>query len=500
MSTPPISDLSIGQEANRRVVFLSHATPDDNDFVVWLGTRLTAAGYEVWSDVTRLLGGESFWKDIDDAIRRHAAKVVVCLSRAAVQKEGVLNEIAISVATGRKLGTAEFTVPVRVDDLPYDELPPQLINRNVIDFSRNWADGLSQLLKVLERDGVPRRGESDVQNALIAWQTCHQQRARSLIELEERIELNWLPIIELPPTVALYEIGVPVSLGDLPRLASAVTWPHFVYGRLIGGFGGLDAFQDDVGPNLPLKTAYTISTSTFLQGRAEDGPAIEGRDARNHVSNMLRQAWDKAMAARDLARYEMADGSTAWWVPSGFLPDDKIHFFKPDGRKGWRQLVGRDNPRNVFWHVGFAAKPVLGVQLHFALRPHVILTVDGKTPIDDRKRMNSLRRGVCKTWFNARWRDLVAGFSQWIGDGEQTLGLSMGISERATVGTRPLLFSAPVSLAADISGANSGIPVDSDTDEEDAELLTERLEDPAFKDIHDSNDEPDIASDDEEAA
>lgn len=262
----------------------------------------------------------------------------------------------------------------------------------------------------------------------------------------------------------------------------------------------LDAFQDDVGPNLPLKTAYTISTSTFLQGRAEDGPAIEGRDARNHVSNMLRQAWDKAMAARDLARYEMADGSTAWWVPSGFLPDDKIHFFKPDGRKGWRQLVGRDNPRNVFWHVGFAAKPVLGVQLHFALRPHVILTVDGKTPIDDRKRMNSLRRGVCKTWFNARWRDLVAGFSQWIGDGEQTLGLSMGISERATVGTRPLLFSAPVSLAADISGANSGIPVDSDTDEEDAELLTERLEDPAFKDIHDFNDEPDIASDDEEAA
>jgi hypothetical protein len=407
-----------------------------------------------------------------------------------------LDEIAISVATGRKLSTAEFTVPVRVDDLPYDELPPQLINRNVIDFSGNWADGLSRLLKVMERDGVPRRAKNDAQQALIAWQICHQQRSRAIVEVKERIESNWLPIIELPSTVALYEIGVPVSIGNLPDLASTVTWPHFVYARLIGGFGTLDAFQDDVGPNLPLKAAYSIETSAFLEGRPEEGPAIDGRDARNHISNMLRQAWDRAMKTRGLAAYELADGSKAWWVPSGFLPDDKIHFVKPGGRKGWRQLVGRDNTRNVFWHVGFAAKPVLNLPLHFTLRPHVILTEDGKTPINDRKRMNSLRRGVCKNWFNARWRDLVAGFAQWAGDGQETLRLPMGTTEMALIGTRPLLFSAPVSLAADATAANSGAMVDSNTDEEDAEFLAERLEDPAFKDI----DEPDDASENEGAA
>lgn len=124
MSTASLEAGSAEQDAARRVVFLSHATPDDNDFVIWLGTRLSAAGYEVWSDVTRLLGGEFFWKDINDAIRQHAAKVVACLSRASVQQEGVLNEIAISVATGKKLGSAEFTVPIRVDNLPYDEFPP----------------------------------------------------------------------------------------------------------------------------------------------------------------------------------------------------------------------------------------------------------------------------------------------------------------------------------------------------------------------------------------
>lgn len=500
MSTASLEAGSPERDVARRVVFLSHATPDDNDFVVWLGTRLSAAGYEVWSDVTRLLGGEFFWKDIDDAIRRHAAKVVSCLSRASIQKEGVLNEIAISVATGKKLGSAEFTVPIRVDDLPYDEFPPQLINRNAIDFSGNWADGLSRLLKVLERDGVPRRAEGDSQQALNAWRVCHQQRARAVIETEERVESNWLPILELPSIVTLYEIGVPVSLGDVPRLASAVTWPHFVYARLIGGFGALDAFQGDLGPTLPLKAAYTVETQAFLQGHPEEGPAIDGRDARNHVSNMLRQAWDRAMAGRGLSGYELANGSKAWWVPSGFLPEDKIRFVKPGGRKAWRQLVGRDNPRHVFWHVGFAAKPVLSPPLHLVLRPHVILTEDGKTPLDDRKRMNSLRRGVCKSWFNARWRDLVAGFAQWVGDGQETLRLPMGTAEMAIVGTRPFLFSVPMSLAAEIIAVSPGAPTDSNTDEEDADLLAERLEDPAFRDVEDVEDEPDEDPEREERA
>ena len=206
------------------------------------------------------------------------------------------------------------------------------------------------------------------------------------------------------------------------------------------------------------------------------------------------------MAGRGLSAYELANGSKAWWVPSGFLPEDKIHFVKPGGRKGWRQLVGRDNPRHVYWHVGFSAKPVLNPPLHLVLRPHVILTEDGKTPLDDPKRMNSLRRGVCKSWFNARWRDLVAGFAQWIGDGEMMLRLPMGTTEMAIIATRPFLFSAPMSLAVEAIATGHGMPLDSNTDEEDAELLAERLDDPAFRDVDDAEDESDEKSDSEEPA
>ena len=42
----------------RDSIFISHANPEDNEFTVWLGARLTATGYEVWADVLRLRGGQ----------------------------------------------------------------------------------------------------------------------------------------------------------------------------------------------------------------------------------------------------------------------------------------------------------------------------------------------------------------------------------------------------------------------------------------------------------
>lgn len=61
----------------RDVVFISHATPQDNDFVKWLGARLIGLGYNVWADVFELKGGTPFWRSIEEAIRGRATKVAV---------------------------------------------------------------------------------------------------------------------------------------------------------------------------------------------------------------------------------------------------------------------------------------------------------------------------------------------------------------------------------------------------------------------------------------
>ena len=77
----------------RNTIFICHATPDDNDFVRWLGARLTGHGYKVWADMFGLKGGMPFWNTIEDALREHACKVIYVASKASVDanRQGVRN-------------------------------------------------------------------------------------------------------------------------------------------------------------------------------------------------------------------------------------------------------------------------------------------------------------------------------------------------------------------------------------------------------------------------
>jgi hypothetical protein len=68
----------------RDTLLLSHANPEDNEFTLWLALQLANEGYRVWCDLTKLLGGEVFWDNIEEVIkggdsrRDGEAGVVVC--------------------------------------------------------------------------------------------------------------------------------------------------------------------------------------------------------------------------------------------------------------------------------------------------------------------------------------------------------------------------------------------------------------------------------------
>ena len=60
--------------SERKAIFISHASPEDNPFTLWLGAKLAALGYEVWADVLRLTGGEDWRRKLENAIRERACK------------------------------------------------------------------------------------------------------------------------------------------------------------------------------------------------------------------------------------------------------------------------------------------------------------------------------------------------------------------------------------------------------------------------------------------
>jgi len=155
----------------RDMLFISHATPVDNDFAVWLATKLELHGYKVWIDVNSLNPAADFWNTIETTIREQTVKFIFVATKNSTtrDRDGVEKELAIADRTRRAI-SEEFIVPVRADDVSYNNLPSEIIRQNVIDFNGNWAKGLKDLIDYLDKCGVPRcNKEIDSYDVVERW-------------------------------------------------------------------------------------------------------------------------------------------------------------------------------------------------------------------------------------------------------------------------------------------------------------------------------------------
>ena len=131
----------------RDMLFISHANPEDDEFSRWLSLQLAKEGYPVWCDLTKLLGGEDFWKDIEHAIRERTCKFLYVLSRISNQKHGPLQELQVAQNVARDLSLKDFIIPLLIDDLPHSETNIQLSRIIAIPCKMGWAKGLSYCWK-----------------------------------------------------------------------------------------------------------------------------------------------------------------------------------------------------------------------------------------------------------------------------------------------------------------------------------------------------------------
>jgi hypothetical protein len=425
---------------DRRVVFLNHANPEDNTFVLWLGARLAAAGYFVWSDLLQLVGGERFWNNINDAIRQHSAVFLPILSNASIDpaKEGVHNEIAIATAVRREHKLDNFVVPLRLQTIP--EIPAQLIQLNYIDFSANWADGLAQLLDRLEKSNVPKHDRPEV-SAMRAWAARYAALSGSTVQQTEILQSNWFPIQSLPSHINFY--GTPVAKDLWDRTMDSMPFPCRAFYRLMVTFAPLDVVQEATGPDIPVTLEYSIPTETFLSGGPHDGPGIKSFDARNFVTDLIRQAWETFAAARGLKCHSMAVGD-CWYVPEGLLDKDKVRFRDADGKAKWRAMIGVRGKRRIRWHYGISVRPTLADPYRLVVRSHAVFSEDTKSLVTDGKRALRLRKWLCKSWWNDDFRDRLLGLLAFLSDGQPTIQLPLGGDVCATVAAAPLTFQSPV--------------------------------------------------------
>ena len=136
-------------------LFISYAS-EDVTFAEWLARRLATDGYAVWMDRLKMLGGESWPRDIQDAIGTRTFRVLAVVSRSSLNKPAPLRERTFAQKLAESLGIPDFLIPLNLDGLSRGQTQWTLSDTCDIPFHPSWATGLGQLCKKLQSVNAPQ--------------------------------------------------------------------------------------------------------------------------------------------------------------------------------------------------------------------------------------------------------------------------------------------------------------------------------------------------------
>ncbi|MFA4900545.1 MAG: toll/interleukin-1 receptor domain-containing protein [Brevundimonas sp.] len=450
----------------RDTIFICHATPDDNDFVRWLGARLTGHGYKVWADMFGLKGGTPFWNTIEDALREHACKVIYVASRASVdpQRQGVRNELSVADAVRKALSDPAFIIPIRLDDVDFASFPILVHQLNALDFSRGWGPRLIELLDTLETANVPRTAH-DQTAEFERWRQDAVKTAALVNAEPEPVLTSLSPINGLPATIRYLKVNGDVAVASQALKASGV--PCSAFYQLLLTFADRDVVNETLPTPLVAELRAERPLQDFLDGSAADVTTPKRSDAHNIATALLRQHVERHLLQRGLKPLEQRT-SSAFYFPLGLVTNDKVIYTAASGKRTYKKVVGRSERNRVYWHLAMKVTVVLGSAPFVRFKPYVAFSDDGQTAITDPKRTSPIRRRFCKNWWNQHWRQLQEAFAAWLADGQAECAIPLDGDQNLILASRLLQLTAERHIVGDLQFQDEAEdPEEPDDDDDD---------------------------------
>lgn len=414
----------------RNKIFISHATPDDNDFTKWLSLKLIGLGYEVWCDVLFLDKGVDFWSNIEKEIRENACKFLIISSSFSNQREGVLKELAVAAKVKKQLNDETFIIPLAIDEkLSYDDINIDIVRLNAIDFKKSWATGLKDLLEALEKQNIPKNSPDPAKSNLLYQQIFLHDK--SVIEKEEIYDSNWFSILSFPEELRFhdYDYRLPKNF-DVREL----TFPAIRYKNYLCTF----AWEYDFMHQLPKTETYDSSktvkilTSEIFSGEYNT-EFISNAECQRLIVQLVNKAFELRMKDKGVREYQMSN-RIGYWFEKGKLEKDKFNKV---------QLVGKLKDKN--WHFGISGSGKLYPFPVLMISSHIYFTQDGTILIETKSIQHSARRRQGKNWWNDAWRSKILAFVKYLSDDETSFYLEVGSEEKIYISNEPLQFIGKVS-------------------------------------------------------
>ena len=361
-------------------IFISHATPEDNEFTIWLASRLEMLGYKVWIDKNELLGGERFWPTIQKAI--DASKKVLLVYSMNITREGVLKsgierefEYANSVANSK--GYSDFVIPLHIDNSNY-HLAIGFPNLNQIPFNNNWAEGLKQLKKKLDIYYSSWWTTKEIPQSFYMYQFSNPEQAKAVRENNKDV-----PVAQLSNILSTFD-------GDL----------------------NCSAKRNDEMINIPPLYIHKFKLDDILFGFESDRFPSH-KDVENHFKDFLRYLLYTILWNKGMVKTEFSGKKYVFYQPKYGHKFPYIEFAYPPATmtKNKKKTMGGTYKRNQgCWHYGISLLPILFPYIGVSVKSHLVFTQDGYKPEKSQTKQHSYRRNKGKNFFNEEWRDLLLAF------------------------------------------------------------------------------------------
>lgn len=438
------------------MLFISHANPEDNEFTLWLALHLAKQGFPVWCDLTKLIGGEDFWVDIEQAIRNKTVKFIYVLSKTSNGKIGPLQELQVATNVMRDDDLQDFMIPLLIDDLPHHQINIQLNRLNAISFRDGWARGLKNLLEKLEQDNVQKSPNFSPDAVAAWWRNEYSAEGGIRAEKEEYLS-NWFAIDALPDAIYFHTLR-DSRIGELKAPAN-LPYPAFLHNIYLVSFAPAKDFDGRLG-SVSIVEENIFTTEGLLDGRVGK-KYIQREQKRDPVYRLLRLAWESFARERKLRLYQMSQDVNAFYFPAGLVEDNTVYFQGIDVRQSHRSMVGystikghdgRPDTKRI-WHFAIQAKPLVYPTAAYVIKSHIVFSDDGQQIWESAQRLHRARRSFARNWWNPQWRDRILAAMSWLAGDQEKITLGLGSNASIQVSKYPLRFTSPVSYTEPVKAS-----------------------------------------------
>ena len=392
---------------------------------------MTAEGYLVWCQRFKLLGGETFPGDVDDAIKNRTFRFLGLYSQASLNDQEIIRQRSLANNIGNE-HKQDFLIPLDLDGVNTDKLDHITRNLNFISFKDYWAVGLKQLLEKLESINCPKSLPNGKQ---IAAETFLGNDVLS--DQKETLFSNCLQVQQLPKVICCFKTQMAIPKEKLGNLKS-----EWSFRRI-----SPDTFLSFHYPPTTLVSEYGIAERRENLWQ-ETKIQIYGIQPYNLVSELIRKALIVKCHQKGL-RY--CPETKQLYFPSDLVNKGRLDLIRPDsGSKTYVLSNGkRKHPSGGEFLYSLApdfyVRQDLFDDFTALIRIRVRLSDTTGKAFTTKHKIDSRRKNLCKNWWNKEWFNRTLAVSQFLADDEK---ITIGESQDAqiVIDANPLCLNVPVGI------------------------------------------------------